>query len=242
MNNTHPANQEIYQIKIYHLSQKSQEERVDNFLKQIYLPALRRAGITKIGVFKPIESDTAYGKRIYVFIPFRSVDQFLTLSEVLAKDQQYNLPGNDYLDAVYNNPPFARIESILLKAFINVPEFKVPKLSTPTTERFYELRSYESATEKLSAKKIQMFNQGGEIKIFERLEFNTVFYAEVISGNRMPNLMYMPAFLNKTSREEHWNTLKNDPELKKLLTIEEYKNLISKSQIIFLHPAAYSDI
>jgi hypothetical protein len=237
-----PVNQEFYQIKIYHLNQKSQEERVDNFLRQTYIPALHRAGITKVGVFKPIEGDTAFGKRIYVFIPFKSMDQFLNLPEVLGKDKQYNAPGDDYFAAAYNNPPFARIESILLKAFINMPEFKIPKLSSPAAERFYELRSYESATERLAAKKIQMFNTGGEIKLFEKLGFNAVFYAEVLSGSRTPNLMYMTTFTNKASREEHWNNFKNDPEWKKLSAMEEYKNTVSTSQILFLHPTAYSDI
>ena len=237
-----PGNQEFYQIKIYLLSQKSQEERVDNYIKQTFIPALHRAGITKVGVFKPIEGDTAYGKRIYVFIPFKSMEQFLDLPEVLARDQQFNAPGNDYLAAAYNNPPFARIESILLKAFINMPAFRIPKLSTPASERFYELRSYESATEKLSAKKIQMFNQGGEIKIFEKLGFNAVFYAEVLSGSRMPNLMYLTTYSNKASREEHWNKFRDDPDWKKLSSMEEYKITVSTSQILFLHPTSYSDI
>jgi hypothetical protein len=237
-----PGNQEFYQIKIYHLKQKSQEERVDNFLKQTYLPALHRAGISKVGVFKPVEEDTTYGKRIYVFIPFKSIDQFLSLSEVLGKDQQYNAPGNDYIEAAYNNPPYTRIECILLKAFINMPEFKMPKLSTPASERFYELRSYESATEKLGTKKIQMFNQGGEIKIFEKLGFNAVFYAQVLSGSRTPNLMYLTTYSDKASREEHWNAFRNDPDWKKLSSMEEYKNTVSTSQILFLHPTAYSDI
>lgn len=239
---TPPGNQEYYQIKIYYLNQKSQEERVDNFLKQSYLPALHRAGIAKAGVFKPVEGDTAYGKRIYVFIPFRSIEQFLGLSDVLVKDQQYDKSGNDYLNAPYNNAPYVRIESILLKAFINTPEFRIPKLATPPSERFYELRSYESATEKSGEKKIQMFNQGGEIKLFERLGFNAVFYAQVISGSHMPNLMYMTTFTNKASREEHWNNFRNDPEWKKLSSMEEYKNTVSNTQIMFLHPTDYSDI
>ncbi len=242
INGLPPGNQEYYQIKIYHLSQKNQEERVDNFLRQAYLPALHRAGIAKAGVFKPIEGDTAYGKRIYVFIPFSSMEQFLNLPEVLARDQQYNASGKDYLSAEYNNPPFTRIESILLKAFINMPAFRIPKLNTPPSERFYELRSYESATELLSTKKIKMFNQGGEIKIFERLGFNAVFYAEVISGSRMPNLMYLTTYSNKASREEHWAKFRDDPGWKKLSSMEEYKNTVSTSQILFLHPTSYSDI
>ena len=46
-----PAKQEYFEIKIYHISQKTQENRVDAYLKDAYLPALHRAGILKAGVF-----------------------------------------------------------------------------------------------------------------------------------------------------------------------------------------------
>ena len=36
-----------------------------------------------------------------------------------------------------------------------------------------------------------MFNEGGEIRLFARLNFNAVFYGDVLAGDRMPNLMYM---------------------------------------------------
>ena len=58
----------------------------------------------------------------------------------------------------------------------------------------------ESATEKNLKIKVQMFNQGDEIGLFKRLNFNAIFYSEVISGSKMPNLMYMTSFENKAAR------------------------------------------
>ena len=52
-----------------------------------------------------------------------------------------------------------------------MPEFTAPKYSTAPAERIYELRSYESATEAKAVKKIEMFNQGGEIELFQKPEF-----------------------------------------------------------------------
>ena len=45
------------------------------------------------------------------------LEQFSKISDVLFGDKQFNLNGKEYLDAVYNNPPYVRIESVLLKAF-----------------------------------------------------------------------------------------------------------------------------
>src|SRR5215218_7049295 len=69
-----PARQ-FYEIKVYYLKGKAQEDRVDSYLKNAYLPALSRAGIKKVGVFKPVPTDTAAGKRIYVFTPMTSLSQ-----------------------------------------------------------------------------------------------------------------------------------------------------------------------
>lgn len=236
------ARQEFYQIKIYVFNNKTQENRIDKYLKEAFLPALNRAGITKTGVFKPVESDTAYGKRIYVLIPFKSMTQFLKLSDILEKDVQYKETGKDYLDALHNDPPYDHIESILLKAFIDMPRLQIPQHATSPSERIYELRSYKSATEKLYNKKVHMFNQGGEIKIFEKLKFNAVFYGEVLSGNSMPNLMYMTTFANKAARDEHWDTFRADPDWKTLSGLKEYENTVSRSQIFFLFPTDYSEI
>ena len=177
-----PAKQEYYEMKVYRIKGTSQETRVDAYLKDAYLPAFHRAGIPVIGVFKPVEADTAFGKMVYVFIPFKTLDQYAQLSDKLGKDQVYAQAGKEFLDAPYNNPPFVRYESILVKAFSNMPEFRAPNLTTPMSERIYEYRSYESATEAKAAKKIQMFNEGGEMGIFEAIGANAVFYAQGIIG------------------------------------------------------------
>jgi hypothetical protein len=236
-----PAIQDFYEIKIYRITDKSQERRIDAYLKDALLPALHRAGIAKVGVFKPIENDTAFGKLVYVFIPYRSIDQFIQLSDVLGKDDVYAQAGKDFLDAAYNDPPFERYENILLRAFSHMPQFRVPSYTTPVTERIYELRSYESATEAKAAKKIQMFNEGGEIAIFEKIGANAVFYAKVIVGSQKPRLMYMTTYADMKSHDDHWTAFRNSPEWKTLSTKEEYKNSTSKTKPFLLHPTDYSD-
>src|SRR5882672_4559638 len=147
-----------FQIRIYQLKNQEQEQRVDKFLQQAFLPALHRTGISKVGVFKPIGNDTAAIRRIYILIPFKSLEQFAGLNGLLAKDNQYLTDGKDYLDAVYNDPAYLRMESILLQAFTGMPNLAAPVLKGPNGERIYELRSYEGATEKIHENKVKMFN------------------------------------------------------------------------------------
>lgn len=234
---------EFYQITIYQISTPQQEAQIDAFLKDAYLPALHRAGIAKVGVFKPIAEDTAFAnKRVYVLIPFRSLAQFQSLPETLAKDKQFANAGKDYLDAPYTAPPFTRQESILLQAFTGMPKMEAPMLTGPVADRIYELRSYEGYTEKIYRNKVKMFNDGDEVGLFKRLGFNAVFYGEVLIGSRMPNLMYMTSFTNRASRDEHWKTFGADPQWKTLSGMAEYQNNVSKINIYLLHPTAYSEI
>jgi hypothetical protein len=235
------AGRDFYQIQVFRLSGKAQEERVDNYLKSAYLPALHRAGIKTVGVFKPIPSDTTSGKQIIVWLPLTSLDQLDKLQNALAKDADYQKAGADVLNAPFDNVPFKRKESTLLKAFPDSPKFFIPKFSTKPSERIYELRSYEGPTENLFRQKVKMFNEGGEIKIFKSLEFNAVFNAEVISGSTMPNLMYLTTFADKTSHDAHWKAFGSHPDWKKLSSLAEYKNTVSKHVIMLLYPTDYSD-
>ncbi len=235
------APRDYYQIQVFRLNGKIQEEKVDNFLKNAYLPALHRAGIQKVGVFKPIESDTTSGKRIYVWIPFKSLEHFAKIQDELANDKQFQTSGSDFLGAPFDHVPFVRKESILLKAFPDAPEYFIPTFKTSPSERIYELRSYEGPTENLFRQKVKMFNRGGEIKLFKSQDFNAVFYAEVISGSTMPNLMYLTTFADMPAHDAHWKAFSNHPDWKALSAMPEYKNTVSKAVIILTHPTDYSD-
>src|SRR5262249_25673115 len=152
----------------------------------------------------------------------------------LKGDADYLSAGAPYLDAAFNAPLYSRMETILLRAFPLAPQMQLPALKSDKKERVYELRSYESATEGKFENKVRMFNQGDEIGLFKKLNFNAVFYSEVIAGSKMPNLMYMTSFENKADRDEHWKTFVADPYWKNLSSMPEYQNNVSHIDITFL--------
>jgi hypothetical protein len=238
---TNAAGRDFYQIQDYRLKDNAQEIRVDTYLKMAYLPALHRAGIKTVGVFKPIPSDTISGRQIVVWLPLTSPDQLDKLQVALLKDGIYQAAGAEFLNAPFDNVPFQRKESILLKAFPEAPAFVIPKHQTKPADRIYELRSYESPAENLFLQKVKMFNEGGEIKLFKSLDFNAVFYAEVLSGSTMPNLMYLTTFADMVAHDAHWDAFRNHPEWKKLSALPEYQHTVSKSIKLLLYPTDYSD-
>jgi len=233
---------EFYELRTYKFNTQEQQARVEAYLQKALLPALHRANIKKVGVFKPLDTDSLFTKRIVVLIPFKSLDDFEGLFDKLGKDKQYLTDGKDYIDALFDNAPYTRIETIVLKAFSGQPQMTLPELKGPVMERVYELRSYESHTEKIYRNKVDMFNAGDEVGLFKRLGFNAVFYGEVLSGPSMPNLMYMTTFENMASRDEHWKAFVADDQWKKLVAMPEYQKNVSKNTIYFLRPTSYSDI
>jgi hypothetical protein len=234
------AERYYYQIKVYHFKTTAQEARLDQYLQTAYIPAMHKIGIKNIGVFKPIDVDTA-DRKIYVWIPFRNWDELENADQKIAKDAKFMTDGKDYWDALYNNVPYTRIETMVLKSFADSPVPVMPNLTANRADRVYELRSYENPTEKYHASKLKMFTVGGELGLFTKINANAVFYAEVLAGSRMPNLMYLTTYNNKQDRDEHWKAFFGSPEWKTLSAQAEYQKNVSKNDDQLLHPTDYSD-
>lgn len=228
-----------FQLKVYHFQTTEQEQVIDRFLEKAYLPAMHKLGFKEIAVFKPIDNKDKADKLVYVFSSSTKLEKYASLDVNILKDKRYLESGKEYLDATYTQPPYSRIETILMKAFEGMPFLSLPKLNTDKSERIYELRSYEAPTEKLSANKISMFNNG-EIDIFNKLNFNAVFYGQVIAGSTMPNLIYLTTFENMNERDEHWKAF--GPLYKPMAELPQYQNNVSKNVTTLCRPTQYSDI
>lgn len=231
----------IHEIRVYQTSGTEQAGRLDAYLADCLIPALHRLGVKDVGVFKALPGDTVYAGKTYVLTSYPSLRKIMDIEERLMKDMSYLEAAKSYLDTIPAQQAYVRKETILLRAFRLFPTLKRPNLNGPRFERIYELRSYESANERLYWNKVEMFNEGGEIDIFDRLGFNAVFYGEVVGGARMPNLMYMTTFENKADRDAHWNAFRDDQAWKKLSADPKYRKNVSRNETIFLRPTAYSD-
>ena len=232
---------EFYLIQIYHCSNLNQINGIDAYLKNTYLPYLHKTGIKKVGVFAPIDNDTATDKRIYVWLPMASLnmldqlDQAVEKLDPMTKNELVDLENTD------GSLPYNRVERIITKSFIDQPTYVKVSSLTKSPERVYEYRSYESPTENMHLRKVHMFNEGGEIALFKRLNFNAIFYSKAITGSRTPNLIYMTSFNNMADRDAHWKTFGSDPEWKKLSAAPEYLKTVSRNETILMTAKAYAD-
>ena len=230
----------FYELRRYEFDPEKpeQRERLHNFLKSAAIPALNRLDIQPVGVFTPIEGENP---PVYLFLPHRSLQSVVTLVPRLAQDTAFLDAGENVIDATSENPAYKRISSSLLRAFEGMPAVETP-IKSP--DRVLQLRIYESPTEKTGLKKIEMFNEAGEIRIFRKVGLHPVFFGQTIIGDKMPNLTYLLAFESEEQLKANWQKFRTDPEWQKLKAMPEYadKAILSGITNIVLKPAPYSQI
>ena len=105
---------------------------------------------------------------LFALTPFASAAPFLALEDTFAKDAEYQAAAAPYADATAADPAYVRQETWLLQAFPTFPRVELPPQTAAKAPRIFELRIYESASEKAHLKKVEMFEKLGEIAIFKR--------------------------------------------------------------------------
>jgi hypothetical protein len=229
---------QFYELRTYLLKNEQQQKLVEAYFKDAAIPALNRLGNKNIGVFTELKP--ADQTNMYVLIPYNSWTDYITVQDKLASDKVYLEAGEAYLNASATAPAYDRIDSSLLKAFAHMPTLQAPQQKP----RIFELRRYEHASESAGKKKLEMFNDAGEIDIFKRLGFNPVFFGETLIGELRPNLIYMITFDDMEAHNNHWKAFGSDPEWKKLSGMPEYADakLVSRITSTMLKPTAFSQI
>ena len=230
--------QEYFEFRQYHLPTGSKKNQVGNFLREVGIPAMNRIGIGPVGVFQ-----AKYGPSdptLYVMLVHKSLDSVVDSASRLMADEKFR--DCDFVNASLSDPGYVRVRSSLMVAFKDMPKLAVPKQKTEDKSRIFELRTYESHSIKASKKKIEMFNEGGEIRVFKKTGLAPVFFGETIVGPQMPNLTYMLVFDDLTHRDAMWKVFGADPEWKKLRSDPQYRDTVSNITDIILTPTRYSQI
>ncbi len=234
------ANQQLLQwIKVrMHVGPK--RKRFTDFVRDAAVPAMNRAGIKTVGVFTG-----KYGpdqSTLFLLLPHDSLESVIMLSSRLLDDAEFRKSGSGIVDVPISEAAYVRIESSLMLAFKNMPKVEVPAALLKAESRIYEVRIYESHSAKAGKKKVEMFNDGGEIAIFRKTGMVPVFFAETVIGPIMPNLHYMLVFENMEARDKGWAVFGKDPDWLKLRSDAQYADTVSNITDLILSPAAYSQI
>lgn len=235
------AKGEYYELRLYHLRRGPEQERMTSFLRDAWLPAMKRIGVGPIGVFEVLVGSAS--PTIYILIPHQSLNALVAAEETLAKDSEFASKGAPFINAPASDPSYVRMESSLMSAFEGMPRLEVPDFGAKQGGRIFELRTYESHSRKAHETKIKMFNEG-EIAIFRRTGLKPVFFGSTLVGPQMPQLTYMISFESQESRSRNWAVFVSDPEWQKLKSTPGYADseIVSNITNILLKPSPLSEI
>jgi NIPSNAP len=233
---------EFYLWRQYILRNGAAPRRLADYLQNAAIPALNQLGHTPIGVFEVIAG--VPGPTAFVLTPLKTLDALSTLETRLSADAGYTKAAVGYIDVTAADPAYVRMETSLLSAFPKFPRIVVPGATANKGPRLFELRTYESASEKAHLLKVKMFEELGEIEIFKRVGLTPVFFSRTLAGPRMPNLVYMLVHDNMAAREKSWDAFRNDPEWRKVAATPGFADadIVSNITTVLLRPAAYSQV
>jgi hypothetical protein len=233
---------EFYLWRQYILRNGTAPRRLADYLQNAAIPALNRLGHSPIGVFEVVAG--VPGPTTFVLTPLPTLDSLSTLEGRLEKDADYMKAAAAYLDVTAADPAYVRMESSLLSAFPKFPRLVVPAATAAKGPRLFELRTYESPSEKTHLMKVKMFSEMGEIEIFKRVGLTPVFFSRTLAGPHMPSLVYMLVHDDMAAREKSWNAFRTDGDWKKLSSTPGYSDadIVTNITTVYLRPAAYSQI
>jgi hypothetical protein len=237
-----PGAPDFYLWRQYTLRNGTQPRRLSEYLQNAAVPALNRLGHKPIGVFEAVAGVPT--PTVFLMVPNASLAALAALDASLEADAQYTRDAAAYLDAPAADPAYIRQETSILGAFPKVPHLEVPAATSSKGPRLFELRTYESASERAHRAKVKMFEELGEIKIFRKVGLTPVFFARTIAGPRMPSLVYMLVHQNLADRDKNWDAFRASPDWKKVSGTPGYADadIVSNITTVYLRPAASSQI
>ncbi len=232
----------IFEIRYFQLrnSADRQIQRVADFLRDAYALALLRAGAKLEGAFANLIAPN--GPFVMAISSYSSMAAYDAALQKTGADSIYQLEvtaleGKGGLS-------YVRVETSLLRAFPTMPSVVPLAVGAGKPPRVFELRTYESNSPVTLARKIGMFEQGGEIEIFRRVGITPVFFAETLVGRQMPNLTYLVAYDSLAGREQAWTRFLADPEWLKLRAKPGLSDpeIVSNISNVLLQPLPFSPL
>ena len=236
---TQPPSRQYIELRRYRLLPGTKQRAFTAFVGDAAIPAMNRAGVSRVGAFTVVYGEN--GPSLLLVLAHPTLDSVVSLRERLVSDAQYARAGAAILEAPLSDPAFVRVETTLLRAFEAMPTVERSPAAGSAMPHIYELRTYESHSDRAALNKLRMFN-AGEVPIFRRAGLSPVFFGETVVGANMPSLTYMLTFSDMAARDAAWSRFGQDPEWKTLSADPQYRDNVSVISDIILQPTAYSQL
>jgi len=224
---------QIYEWRVYTLT--GDGAALDAYFAETLIPACNRLGV-RVGAFQPMKSADGEPARRYLLLVHSSIAEYSKAKRDLWGDAAFRAAAQPWFDASAAKPAYSNFESYLCEAFSNMPQMRTPDKS----RGMFELRIYRSPNEEANQRKIRMFNDDIEARIFDDVGIHWVCFGETLAGPRNPSLVYLTWYETPETRADAWKKFQRDPRWVQLRKDPKYARTATDNTSQFLLPLPYS--
>ena len=224
------SDKEIYEWRIYTLT--GDGVALDDFFKDVLIPAYNRCKVS-VGAFSLYKQEER--EQRYLLFVYPDLMTYNKVRQTVWNDTDFQNSARSFFEASAPNPVYSEYETYICEAFDKIPNMRVPDKS----RTLFEFRCYHSPNEDANQRKINMFN-AEEIDLFDKVGINSVCYGEILSGTRMPALIYLTWHKDEATRNNAWDAFGAHPDWRAMRNKPEYRNTATNNQVLLLSPMPYS--
>jgi len=231
-----PMSSSYFEFYYVHMQNGSQTARMSKWLETRLMPICQKHGFGPLGFFT-----VTVGRDLpttLIIFSYPSLADMEALWGKLNADPDY---AAAVAEPEKDEPAFYRTEATLLRATSFSPPFAATPAGDPT-HKLYELRIYESPTNRQLGYLHDRFGRDGEIEIFHKSGIHPILYANTIFGPNLPNLAYLIPFESEAQREKAWATFNANPDWVRIRaeSVQHGGEIVRNITNLFLTPMSFS--
>jgi len=235
-NGDKPMSSSYFEFFYIHMQNGSQTARMSKWLENGLMPICQKHGFGPMGFF-----NVAVGPNLptaLIIFSYPSLTEMETLWGKLNSDPDY---AAVVADDEKDEPAFYRTEAMLLRSTSFCPPFAATPAGQPP-HKLYELRIYESPTNRQLGYLHDRFGRDGEIDVFHKSGIHPVLYADTVFGPNQPNMAYLIPFESEAHREKAWAAFGANPDWLKIRedSIRHGGDIVRNITNMFLSPMSFS--
>lgn len=235
------SSNQYYELRFVQLrnSKANQQRRMTELLEKHHLPMTQRLGIGPVGYFQVYLGPDS--PKLVTLATYNSLADLESKRAAMRGDAAWRKAAEELGSA--DQAPYDRQEVWLLRAFDGMPKLEMPPAGEAQTSHLFDLRTYESESERDSDEKIRMFDTE-EIKIFRRCGIHPVFFGKTLFGSKIPNLTYLVRYADLDARSAAWAKFGEDADWKRIRVQPGWSDaeIVSNVSNTFLRPLPFSPI
>lgn len=226
-----------FELQNYRLQNGPQVNHLLGWLEKRAVPILKKSSAGPVGVFTV--DIGANGPAVLVLTPYSSLAQLEAAKYRASESADWDAA---LAELEVEGESFYRLDSTVLRA----TSFCPPLTTTPSGNSghgFYELRIYESPSEK-QLHLLHNWFADSVIGLFHLHGIHPVFYADTIVGLNQPNMVYLVPFESEGERQKAWTAFHGSPEFAKSRNeaFQRGGSIVRNITNMLLVPASFSMI